>query len=279
MPSHQDAAEAKSAITKTRVITIGFSGASSGGKTTTSRYLKSILPNSTLVHQDDFYRPENQLPLDSKTGLANWDCPEAIDFGSLNSTLTHIIEHGQFPQGFNSLEDKNPMGSEAASTPIPDEVLNRLRKKIMDQIPLKERNHVKFVILDGFLLYVDEPLRNTIDIKVFLTAPYQVLKERRESKKGYATLEGCWVDPPGYFDDIVWPNYLIYNRPFVKITEAMEASMESGVDNAKDATSRSDPMTQKVDIVSSHNSTIQFMLETVSDLIAKRLSELPTPSP
>lgn len=48
----------------------------------------------------------------------------------------------------------------------------------------------KFVILDGFILYVDEQLRNTIDVKFFLTAPYQVLKDRRESRKGYATLEG-----------------------------------------------------------------------------------------
>lgn len=48
----------------------------------------------------------------------------------------------------------------------------------------------KFVILDGFMLYVNEQLRNTIDVRFFLTAPYQVLKERRESRKGYATLEG-----------------------------------------------------------------------------------------
>ncbi|KAF8936147.1 P-loop containing nucleoside triphosphate hydrolase protein [Dissophora ornata] len=281
MPPHVNPSSSDMTIgNKTKVITIGLSGPSSGGKTTTSRYLKSILPNSTIIHQDDFYRPEEQLPLDPKTGLANWDCPEAIDFESMIKTLTHVKEHGHFPEGFDSLEDKNPVGSNASSDPIPDQILDGWRTKIMDQIPQEEENgdrtNIKFLILDGFILYVDELLRNTIDIKFFLTAPYQILKERRESRVGYATLEGYWVDPPGYFDDIVWPNYLVCNAPFVKITEAMEAGQETGMYNIKKESSRPDPMTHRVDIVSSSNSSIHQMVEKVTDLVASRLSELHT---
>ncbi|KAF9359316.1 ribosylnicotinamide kinase [Mortierella sp. AD094] len=230
---------------------------------------------STIIHQDDFYLPEDQLPLDPKTGLANWDCPEAIDFASLISTLTFVKEHGEFPKGFDSLEDKNPVGSETSSTPIPDQVLEGWKEQIMDQIPQDERQHTKFVIVDGFILYVDEQLRKTIDVKFFLTASYHILKERRESRKGYATLEGYWVDPPGYFDDIVWPNYLTYNGPFVKLTEAMEAGQETGVYDAKSESSRPDPMTREVDLVSSNTASIHSMVENVSSLLAKRLTELP----
>ncbi|KAF9089553.1 ribosylnicotinamide kinase [Mortierella sp. AD031] len=262
------------ASTHTRVITIGLSGPSSGGKTTVSRYLRSILPNSTIVHQDDFYLPENQLPLDPKTGLANWDCPEAIDFQSLIATLTHVKQHGYFPEGFDSLEDKNPVGSKEATTPIPQDVLDGFRSKVMEQVPVEDRGRTKFVILDGFILYVDEALRETIDVKFFLTAPYGVLKERRESRKGYATLEGYWVDPPGYFDDVVWPNYLIYNDPFAKLADSIEAGQDSGMYNSADVASRSDRMTQKVDVVSSGNASIHAMVESVSDLLSKRLSGL-----
>lgn len=106
------------------------------------------------------------------------------------STLTYVKEHGQFPQGFKSYESENPVGSNTSSSPITEEVLDQLREKIMNQIPLEDKTNLKFVILDGFLLYVNEGLRKTIDIKFFLTAPYQVLKKRRESRKGYATLEG-----------------------------------------------------------------------------------------
>jgi nicotinamide/nicotinate riboside kinase len=172
--------------------------------------LRSILPNSTIVHQDDFYKPENQLPLDPKTGLANWDCPEAIDFQSLINTLHYVKEHGVFPEGFDSLEDKNPVGSKENSTPIPQEVLDSLREKIMAEVANHQGITTKFVILDGFILYVNEQLRETIDVKFFLTAPYQVLKERRESRKGYATLEGNLLDihvlnhSPPAFQDQPW---------------------------------------------------------------------------
>ncbi|KAK3842487.1 MAG: P-loop containing nucleoside triphosphate hydrolase protein [Linnemannia gamsii] len=264
---------------KTRVITIGLSGPSSGGKTTVSRYLRKILPNSTIVHQDDFYKPEAQLPIDPKTGLANWDCPDAIDFSALISTLLHVKQHGVFPEGFDSLEDKNPVGSKEVSTPIADDVLGGLSDKIIAQIRKEGVNvaATKFVILDGFILYVNEELRDTIDVSFFLTAPYQVLKERRESRKGYATLEGYWVDPPGYFDDIVWPNYMIYNEPFVNLADAIEAGQDSGIysdSSATAATLRANPMTQKVDVVSSGKASIQEMVESVSSLLSKRISEL-----
>ncbi|KAF9183442.1 ribosylnicotinamide kinase [Haplosporangium sp. Z 27] len=241
---------------------------------TTSRYLKSILPNSSIIHQDDFYLPEDKLPLDPKTGLANWDCPEAIDFASLNSTLAFVKEHGEFPKGFDSLEGKNPVGSKATSTPIPDHVLDGWREQILGQIPLENRSNTKFVIVDGFILYVDEQLRKSIDVKFFLTASYQILKERRESRKGYATLEGYWEDPPGYFDDVVWPNYISFNGPFVNLTEAMEAAQETGVYDSKDNSTRPDPMTQRVDIVSSSNTSIHDMVEKVSNLLSRRLAEL-----
>ncbi|KAF9284301.1 ribosylnicotinamide kinase [Linnemannia elongata] len=264
-------------MVSTRIITIGVSGPSSGGKTTVSRYLNKILPNSTIVHQDDFYKPENLLPLDPKTGLANWDCPEAIDFQSLIKTLHHVKEHGEFPEGFDSLEDKNPVGSKENSTPIPQNVLDSLRDRIIAEVSEKS-DTTKFVILDGFILYVDEQLRNTIDVKFFLTAPYQVLKDRRESRKGYATLEGYWEDPPGYFDDIVWPNYLIYNEPLAKLADTIEAGQVSGVydatDEADNGLLRAHPMTQKVDVISSGQASIHDMVELVSNLLFKRLSEL-----
>ena len=98
------------------------------------------------------------------------------------------------------------------------------------------------------------------------------------SKKGFdrpARLIGYWEDPPGYFDNIVWPNYLTWNAPFVDITTAMEAGTETGVYNAdEETTSRPDSMTQGVDIISSGDSSVQSMVQTATDLLVKRLSEL-----
>ncbi|KAG0262784.1 Nuclear actin-protein involved in chromatin remodeling [Mortierella polycephala] len=201
-----------------------------------------------------------------KTGQPNWDCPEAIDFDGLIATLTHVKELGYFPEDFNSLEDKNPVGSKEFSTPIPQQDLDRMRDMILGSSNRHlDITRTKFVILDGFILYVNALLRETIDIKFFVTAPYQVLKERRESRKGYATLEGYWEDPPGYFDDVVWPNYLIYNGPLVKLADALEAGQDSGM-YCSNASSRTDPMTAKIDVVSSGNISIHAMVHAVSEL-------------
>lgn len=84
------------------------------------------------------------------------------------------------------------------------------------------------------------------------------------------------MDPPGYFDDIVWPNYLIYNEPFSKLADAIEAEQVSGIYNTTETATalRTDPMTQKVDVISSGKATIHGMVESVSTLLARRLSEL-----
>ncbi|KAG1471876.1 hypothetical protein G6F56_001863 [Rhizopus delemar] len=41
---------------------------------------------------------------------------------------------------------------------------------------------------------------------------YATLKSRREERQGYHTEGGYWIDPPGYFDKIVWPEYLRLNE-------------------------------------------------------------------
>lgn len=43
-----------------KAVIVGISGASSSGKTTLARLLRDIFPNSFVVHQDDFYKPEDQ---------------------------------------------------------------------------------------------------------------------------------------------------------------------------------------------------------------------------
>lgn len=52
------------------------------------------------------------------------------------------------------------------------------------------------------------PIQPLLDLKIFLRASYAKAKARREARDGYVTLEGFWADPPGYVDQIVWPNYV-----------------------------------------------------------------------
>lgn len=72
-----------------------------------------------------------------------------------------------------------------------------------------------FVVVEGFLLFCDEDVCDNLDTKFFITASREVLKARRESRPGYVTLQGYWVDPPGYFDHIVWPQFVLWNSHLI----------------------------------------------------------------
>jgi nicotinamide/nicotinate riboside kinase len=46
--------------TSNRALVVGLSGCSSSGKTTLARLLRDIFPHTFILHEDDFYRPENE---------------------------------------------------------------------------------------------------------------------------------------------------------------------------------------------------------------------------
>ncbi|KAK4216171.1 hypothetical protein QBC37DRAFT_100920 [Rhypophila decipiens] len=78
-----------------KAIIVGISGCSSSGKTTLARLLRDIFPNTFILHEDDFYKAEDQLPI--KDGLVDWDCPEAISFPDMEKALSLIRSTGTFP--------------------------------------------------------------------------------------------------------------------------------------------------------------------------------------
>ncbi|CEJ00503.1 hypothetical protein RMCBS344292_14556 [Rhizopus microsporus] len=186
----------------TKVYTIGVGGPSCSGKTTITRILKRILKNVTVIYQDDFYKPDKEIPIDKETQLANWDCPEAIEFDRLLDVLSFAKQNkGKLPEGYDSKEELNVHDG---SNQLDDQTAIKLQEMLSYLV--KEDNH--FVIVDGFMLYWDNRVYQHLDCKISLTTSYETLKSRREQRQGYHTAEGYWIDPPGYFDKIVWPEYL-----------------------------------------------------------------------
>ena len=185
-----------------KTLIVGLSGVSSSGKTTVARLLRELFPNSFILHQDDFYRPDDQIPV--KNAIQDWDCIEAIDVAKLVSCLTYIKEHSSLPPDFHSKEDQNSVGDCNVDRSKFEE-----RRSIASQM-LEVRTVRRVVFVDGFLLYSRElqAVQGLLDIKLFLRTDYQIAKARREARRGYVTLEGYWEDPPGYVDKVVWPNYV-----------------------------------------------------------------------
>ncbi|KAL4732621.1 ribosylnicotinamide kinase [Fusarium chlamydosporum] len=189
-----------------KALIVGISGCSSSGKTTLARLLRDIFPHTFILHEDDFYRPEAELP--AKNGLLDWDCAEAIDIPAMADSLAYIRQHAAFPPTLDSKEDQNSVGK----CPVSETTIAAQRAKVDAALgpdhPL--RNNLRLCLLDGFLLYSPSmaAIKPNLDIKLFLRTTYEKAKARREARDGYVTLEGFWADPPGYVDKIVWPNYV-----------------------------------------------------------------------
>ncbi|KAF2090360.1 P-loop containing nucleoside triphosphate hydrolase protein, partial [Saccharata proteae CBS 121410] len=193
-------------------ILIAISGPSSSGKTTLARLLRSLLPHSTILHLDDFYVPDIDIPTHGATRFPDWDCLDALNIPQLRDTLAYVRTHGVTPPGFESKEDKNETGKCA----VDDGVVARCKAQIeafFDKAeeqgkPLRKR----IVLVEGFLLFSQDMaelgIRDQFDARLLLRADFATAKTRREERSGYVTLEGFWEDPPGYVEKIVWPNYV-----------------------------------------------------------------------
>ena len=194
-------------------LLVALSGPTSSGKTTLARLLARIFPSTSILHADDYYHTDSAIPVHD--GVQDWDCAEAINLPKLETTLRRIKDG----------EDVDGTISHVAGMEIPegegqigqcDEVLEGLQVKVKqwEAVLAADAGEAwkrrRLVIVDGFLLLGPSvrSLRALFDVRILLRSRYEDSKRRREARSGYTTIEGWWEDPPGYFDRIVWPNYV-----------------------------------------------------------------------
>lgn len=194
-------------------LLVALSGPSSCGKTTLARLLARIFPSTAILHADDYYLPDSEIPIHH--GVQDWDCAEAINIPKLEKALQRV-KHGERVEevrdGVTSMEIPEGEGEEVHWR----EVMGRRREHVERWAEAMRAEKGlgwrprPLVIVDGFLLLGPsvQSIRALFDLKLLLRSRYEDSKRRREARRGYTTLEGWWEDPPGYFDQIVWPNFV-----------------------------------------------------------------------
>ncbi|KAE9408615.1 P-loop containing nucleoside triphosphate hydrolase protein [Gymnopus androsaceus JB14] len=171
---------------KTRVILVGIGGATCSGKTTLAKHLRRILPNSVIIHQDDFAPPQELVPVHPVYKVQDWDAPAgAIQWPRMVNFLKEIKRTGVIPPDHRSHDHLN----EQKLVDLSEETKLRWSTTFqeMQQDAEQTGDKITWGLVDGFLLYWHPDVYEQMDVRIFLRIPESVLKQRRHERHGYHT--------------------------------------------------------------------------------------------
>lgn len=170
-------------------IIIGISGASASGKSLLANTIVNELGSDqvAVISEDSYYKDLKDLSFEERA-KTNFDHPNAFDHGLL-------IEHLQSLRDGKSIE-----------VPKYDFTLHQ-RKTITRKIG----NH-RIIVLEGILLFVDKPLRDMMDIRIFMDTSLDIClmrRLRRDLLERQRSLDSVLTQ----YQETVRPMYLQFIEP------------------------------------------------------------------
>ncbi|XP_044736182.1 nicotinamide riboside kinase 1 [Chrysoperla carnea] len=125
---------------------LGLSGVTCGGKTTLAKELHNKIPNSYLIHQDNYF-----LPIDSslhthlpELKAINWEILSSLDMEKMKNDI------------FDLIKDK--------------------------RCSLTDTNCINLLIIEGFSIFNYNQFKNLFHKMYFLTLPRDICWERRNNR-------------------------------------------------------------------------------------------------
>ncbi len=170
-------------------IIIGIAGASASGKSLLANTIVSELGSDQVVviSEDAYYKDHSNIPLEERAKI-NYDHPDSIDHDLLYQHLL-LLQQG-----------------ENIEIPIYNHALHAREKetRLIGQHTI--------IVLEGILLFVEKPLRELMDIRIFMeTAPDICLIRRlkRDINERHRSLDSILKQ----YEKIVRPMYLQFIEP------------------------------------------------------------------
>lgn len=166
-------------------LIIGICGPSSSGKSTLAKEY-CARNDYTHIRQDDYFLNTDDMPRITINGtdVPNWDCPESLDLDSIAHDLSRL--------------------SQGEDTNVPT-----YSKRQGKRIDMRVAYATPVIICEGHLLYVNDTVRDSIPVRIFIDAPVPVLRHRRFARQPNLSQE--------YYDRAVVAQY----EPFRDIQRAL----------------------------------------------------------
>ncbi|MCP4218830.1 MAG: uridine kinase [bacterium] len=142
--------------TKKKPLVIGVAGGSGSGKTTiTNSIIKELMRlDIVMLQHDSYYKENNHLSLEERSKI-NYDHPDSLDTELLTHHLEELIagREIEMPQYDYTTHSRKPKG---------------IIKK-----------PAQVIIVDGILVFVEEKLRDLMDVRIFVNTDSDIRFIRR----------------------------------------------------------------------------------------------------
>ena len=173
------------------ILVIGIAGGTGSGKTTLMKNIMSKLDGKvTVLSHDNYYKRHDELTFEQRSGL-NYDEPDAIE-------TSLMVEH------LKQLK----MGN-AIDCPVYDFTLHNRSDETVRIVPKP------VIIVEGILIFENQPLRELMDIRIFVDTDADVRlcrRIKRDVNKRGRTLESVLTQ----YQQTVKPMHEKYVEPSKK---------------------------------------------------------------
>ena len=171
------------------VIIIGIAGASGSGKSLLSNTIVDELGSKkvAVITEDSYYKDLGDLPFDERARI-NYDHPNSIDHELLFDHLEKLL------------------AGETVKVPVYD-FANHARSSQTRTVG----DHT-IIVLEGILLFVEQELRDMMDIRIFMDTPMDICflrRLRRDIKERGRSFDSVLEQ----YEQTVRPMYLQFIEP------------------------------------------------------------------
>ncbi len=174
---------------KNNVIIIGIAGPSASGKSLLANTIVNELGSDRVVviSEDSYYKDLGDMPFEERAKI-NYDHPNSLDHHLL---IQHLK---QLQKGL------------AVEVPRYDHTQHQRKKET------KTVGKHRIIVLEGILLFVEAPLRDVMDIRIFMDTPLDICllrRLRRDIIERQRSLESVLEQ----YQETVRPMYLQFIEP------------------------------------------------------------------
>ncbi len=172
-----------------KIIILGIAGASASGKTLLANTIVNELGSDQVVviSEDSYYKDHSNIPFEERTKI-NYDHPNSLDHELL---YQHLL---QLQKG------------ETVDVPIYNHSMH-LREKETRKI-----GQHTIIVLEGILLFVEQKLRDIMDIRIFMETALDICLIRR-MKRDLNERSRSLDSVISQYEETVRPMYLQFIEP------------------------------------------------------------------